>query len=100
MNKISTESLLYLKNWPYVYVFGNVLLFLQTESDKMGLVAEMPPAAERPQMSAGAPEMDFVAEADRIRRSQKHFMKVPGSLPPVGKMKHEKEAAISQVGNG
>jgi hypothetical protein len=63
----------------------------------MGLVAEMPPAAERPQMSAGAPEMDFVAEADRIRRSQKHFMKVPGSLPPVGKMKHEKEAAISQV---
>ena len=64
----------------------------------MGLVAEMPPAAERPQMSAGATEMDFVAEADRIRRSQKHFMKVPGSLPPVGKMKHEKEAAISQVG--
>jgi hypothetical protein len=63
----------------------------------MGLVAEMPPAVERPQMSAGAPEMDFVAEADRIRRSQKHFMKVPGSLPPVGKMKHEKEAAISQV---
>ena len=60
----------------------------------MGLVAEGPP--ERPQMSA-APENDFIAEAERMRNGPKHFMKVPGNLPPIGQMKHEKQSVLAQV---
>jgi hypothetical protein len=61
----------------------------------MGLVAEMPP--ERPQMSRRDQDVDFVAEAERRRAEQKLFMKVPGSLAPIGKMEHEKAAMVSQV---
>jgi len=60
----------------------------------MGLVAEMPP--ERQRMSSSK-DVDFIAEAERIRKEQKLFMKVPGSLAPIGKMEHEKAAIMSQV---
>jgi hypothetical protein len=42
-------------------------------------------------------DVDFVAEAERMRREQKLFMKVPGSLAPIGKMEHERAAMLSQV---
>jgi hypothetical protein len=42
-------------------------------------------------------EVDLLAEAERIRREHKLFMKVPGSLPPIGKMDHEKVTLLNQV---
>ena len=60
----------------------------------MGLAAERP--SERLQMSSSK-DVDLQAEAERIRREQRMFMKVPGSLTPIGKMEHEKAAVASQV---
>ncbi len=42
-------------------------------------------------------EVDLLAEAERIRREHKLFMKVPGSLPSIGKMDHEKVTLLNQV---
>ena len=60
----------------------------------MGLAAERP--SERLQMSSSK-DVDLQAEAERIRREKRMFMKVPGSLTPIGKMEHEKAAVASQV---